>query len=480
MYILADISGSVSRQIYAAIKTSVKNLINNLGDAQTAKFYTFSQDVVPVLDGTESYEEACTRIDETEVTTNGYTALYDALYVVHEMAMKERDIYKKQLVLVFTDGVNEDNKAKRTYDETKNIYQCLDLPIYSMCMDAATSESKQILGELSRLSGGGNRVFKSGNINTELQNLLDDAFSSITLHFQKNNNKAEDKDKNLSVRINGVDLPVVTVYESAIRIQNDDTAPTYTAEYSIKDKCLMITFSENVVNANNTDAYIITDSSGKALAVESVKYDEQTHTSSLFFPDRFYAGEYTIALSGITDDSYAANAPANSITVPLAGDSQLLKMLEYWWLLLIPLLIAVIVLLVLLIVKRKRKITTVKELFEVENENNYEIKHHIVNAAKGKEIKLDIATGNVDNVIKTRLVSSLIFGRSDTCDIAIDDIKLSRQHFAFEAAADGEIYVVDLHSTNGTYLNGRKLVEKNILRSGDVISAGRSQIKVTF
>lgn len=479
VYILADISGSVSSYSYSAIRNCTKTFIKGLTSAQTVKYYTFSQEVTQVLDGSESYDEACAKLDSTNVTGNGYTALYDALYLIHEEAVKDKDTYDRQIAIVFTDGVDEDNKAKRTFDETKNLLKSHDLPVYAMCMDYATSESKEKLGEISRVSGGTNYIYSTENIQTTFDELTNNAFSCVKLSFLKSNNKAGDKDKNLSISVDGVALPVVTVYESSVRIKDDTSAPTFTAEYSKEDKCLVITYSEAVNGADDPTSYVITDSDGNAVAVDSVSYDTASKTASLYFSGRFYSDTYTIDLSGITDDSASANKPS-AITVELKAHSPALKILDHWWLILIPFFVIIIVLLVLIVVKRKRKVTNVKELFEVENEQNYEVKHHIVNAVKGREMKLEIMTDNVRNEIKTRIVTSLIFGRSDTCDICIDDVKLSRQHFAFETQGNGDITICDLGSTNGTYLNGKRVTTTMLLKSGDVIAAGLTKIKINF
>ena len=479
VYILADISGSVSSYTYSAVKSSVKAFINTLSSAQTVKFYTFSQDVTQILDGSESHEEAINKIDATNVTGNGYTALYDALYLLHSEAKADKDSYERQFAIVITDGVDEDNKAKRTFDETKNMLAAHDIPVYAMCMDYATAEAKDKLGEISRVSGGTNYIFAVGNMSSVFNEVVAKAFSCVKLSFAKSNNKAGDKDKNLSISIDSVALPVVTVYESSVRIKEDNSAPSYTVTYSAENKCLVVEYTEAVLGADIPTSYVITDSDGDVVPVESVSYDASTKTACLYFLDRFYSDTYTFDLSGVTDDSASANKPA-IVSIVVTAQSPALKVLDHWWIILIPFFIVIIILLVLIVVKRKRKITNVKELFEVENENNYEVKHHIVNAQKGREIFLDIITDNVQNQIKTRITSSLIFGRSDTCDICIDDVKLSRQHFAFETQGNGDITICDLGSTNGTYINGMRVAQPIVLKPGDVVAAGLTKIKVKF
>ena len=66
-------------------------------------------------------------------------------------------------------------------------------------------------------------------------------------------------------------------------------------------------------------------------------------------------------------------------------------------------------------------------------------------------------------------------GRDDAADIAIDDRGLSRVHF--EIAWNGEVAAIrDRQSTNGTFVDDSRISEI-VLRSGNVIKAGRSEFE---
>jgi diguanylate cyclase (GGDEF)-like protein len=64
----------------------------------------------------------------------------------------------------------------------------------------------------------------------------------------------------------------------------------------------------------------------------------------------------------------------------------------------------------------------------------------------------------------------LVIGRGDNCDVRLSELSVSRRHAGVQAEPDG-IYVLDLHSTNGTYLNG-KAVDRAPLHDGDHLQIG--------
>lgn len=63
-----------------------------------------------------------------------------------------------------------------------------------------------------------------------------------------------------------------------------------------------------------------------------------------------------------------------------------------------------------------------------------------------------------------------LIGRVDECAVTIDDPKVSRRHAEVRPAGDG-YRLIDLGSTNGTEVNGRK-VSDQILAEGDRIRIG--------
>jgi len=64
-----------------------------------------------------------------------------------------------------------------------------------------------------------------------------------------------------------------------------------------------------------------------------------------------------------------------------------------------------------------------------------------------------------------------IVGRSDDADWTFEDDAVSKHHAALELGAKG-VRVVDLDSTNGTYVNGERIDAAYALKHGDQIQIG--------
>ena len=74
--------------------------------------------------------------------------------------------------------------------------------------------------------------------------------------------------------------------------------------------------------------------------------------------------------------------------------------------------------------------------------------------------------------------AGLRLGRSSSCEISISDPALSRNHCLFEVR-DGALWITDLASANGTFVNGEELgADSRRLIPGDVIQTGDSELKV--
>lgn len=66
-------------------------------------------------------------------------------------------------------------------------------------------------------------------------------------------------------------------------------------------------------------------------------------------------------------------------------------------------------------------------------------------------------------------------GRRPYNDIVIDNLAVSGEHAALQMVG-GEVYLEDLNSTNGSYVNG-KSIKKQLLQNNDTVEVGKYKIR---
>lgn len=71
----------------------------------------------------------------------------------------------------------------------------------------------------------------------------------------------------------------------------------------------------------------------------------------------------------------------------------------------------------------------------------------------------------------------VVLGRSDQADVVLNDSYASEFHLRF-SIDDGSLYVQDLGSTNGTYVNGRRITAPVAVGRGDAVQVGKSVMEV--
>jgi pSer/pThr/pTyr-binding forkhead associated (FHA) protein len=95
----------------------------------------------------------------------------------------------------------------------------------------------------------------------------------------------------------------------------------------------------------------------------------------------------------------------------------------------------------------------------------------------GFPAELVVLTGNADvDRVKLRPQGHVI-GRSSDADIHIDDPYSSEFH-ARVGLQDNTVLVHDLGSTNGTYVNGRRVTTPTTVSKGDTVQIGKTILEV--
>jgi len=75
------------------------------------------------------------------------------------------------------------------------------------------------------------------------------------------------------------------------------------------------------------------------------------------------------------------------------------------------------------------------------------------------------------------LADELTVGRAGGCQITLDDTYVSQLH-ARVFRRENQLYVEDLGSTNGTYLNRRKVTAPVSIRKGDRLQIGKTVMEL--
>src|SRR4051812_31812408 len=86
---------------------------------------------------------------------------------------------------------------------------------------------------------------------------------------------------------------------------------------------------------------------------------------------------------------------------------------------------------------------------------------------------LRILSGSLENQEIELTPDPMTVGRSSACNIRIGDAGVSSKH-AKIWCEDGEYYLMDLGSTNGTFVNDKD-VDREKLNDGDVITFGMTK-----
>ena len=97
---------------------------------------------------------------------------------------------------------------------------------------------------------------------------------------------------------------------------------------------------------------------------------------------------------------------------------------------------------------------------------------------KGKAArKVAIVEGASSKGKSFELGDELIIGRADKCHIVLDDTYVSQMH-ARIYPRDGTVMLEDLGSTNGTYLNRRRITGTTELHRGDQVKIGKTVLEL--
>jgi len=91
-------------------------------------------------------------------------------------------------------------------------------------------------------------------------------------------------------------------------------------------------------------------------------------------------------------------------------------------------------------------------------------------------VKIHIISGPDEGKKFTFIKPHITIGRNET-DIVLLDVDSSRKHAMLDVLGKSSVFVRDLGSTNGTYLNGKKISAEKV-ESGATIKIGNSELSI--
>ena len=525
-YFLIDISISIPAERFQGMKSAVLDFRRNMDEKDRLTVITFGKEVKNVYCSDEKEKDLTNIINNLRSNENG-TSLFSALaYTARLSDSNTDDQYKRKECVLFTDGYDF-SVGEETANETINLLNKYNLPVYSVALISNRDDEVKELGALSRTTGGTiNRVTVEKDCKTVLNEILGQINNSMVISLSASSNTVSNKISQISVKFKDENITKTKdVFLS--RWQPDKVEPKIIKAALDGEDKISITFSEDVLNADKAASYTVTNKDkNEALKITAVSYSNNTAVITL--DDPVIKGTYSIAGKGITDHSMEKNKLSEVFEVKLDGveeESPLLMII------ILSASAAVMILLIITIIilakgKSKSKNTvplpiypnypndlpqppqnpnpiptptpnyhnetlpdnskndpTVIEHIAVRRELESD-KQYVVNIEppKIKTIMLHIGVvlgSGEKQSFDAELAESLVVGRSKVCGLKINDPYIARVHFVLEQK-DGGIYVTDLKSTNGTSLNGIKLTESRRLHQNDVITAGTVHFSISW
>lgn len=472
VYMLVDISTSMSQSTLNALKDSLIDYGLSLNENDKLVLVSFGIDYEVVLSGGESDDEIRDAINSLTCNSDG-TSFYNALNYVFEHSEKQKG-YDRHFAIVVSDGTDEDNeKGRSSRQEVVDNYETHALPVYGMCLSHATKSQAEEFGYISRVSGGELKTYSSYNaadVFEEMKQIINDV---TVISFTTQSKKSAGR------QTFTLETSDETFEQEIEVVGGKDTAAPAVEEitYDKEKNAFVITFSEHIENGDNEASFEV-KKGNSSLAIVSAEYKDRQTTLNM--DKTVYSGKYTFVFSGITDSSDNANALESSeMEQKIKARPIIIKLLIVIGIIMIPVGFLVALYLILLNLKKKKNVERIKDVFVTQVEEKESQQIHIKQPV-GMQLKFYIDAGNGQfHTVDYNLISSIIVGRTDMCDLFIDDYTMSAQHFAIEQVEKG-IAITDLQTTNGTFVNGVRIQSPTYVKSGDKILAGNSTITVIY
>lgn len=379
--------------------------------------------------------------------------------------------------IILTDWQEIKNVGGSTSEEESLLaLQEEGIPLYGYCPDTVKDTVQDDMGVFLRKTGGEFRILNEKESGQILLPLSEKLLDETVVFFQSSSNKMYDESKVLEVTVGEQTVKKENVYLSKAVEDMDSPEILEVEQKGENARTLVIHFSEDVRNADNKGNYSILREGRQVYTVSEAAYtvDNGEYQATLILNDNLVKGKYEISIINITDNTNEENSLSDVWTGNLEGQGLLMAIygkLGRFWAVILAAVVLVIIGVIYFIIKRHNGIMVMENKMVLGS--NLEQKQHVKNdESSTKDILLLISgIASESRQMQARINGSAIVGRSSICDIYFDDLSMSKQHFALEVEK-GNVYVTDLESKNGTFINGKKISGRTPVQNGGVIEAG--------
>lgn len=421
---MMDISGSISEDKMSVMKNILKTTVGSLGSRDNASVMTVGNSIVanPFTSDKEQLIQQINSVNQTSEDTNLYAATIKAL----ELLNTDSTVQTKKCLIILSDGLDY-YKTGYTREEVENKIKDSHLPVYTIALlnknaDKDEINASKVLGSFARISAGG----------LDLTYGLD---------------KTSENDIAASIVQSIKNSYILTVEIPALSTDNDE--------------CYLGLSLEVEGKSIASDGYMI--DATKIRELEPPKPSEEPS------PNITPAPSVNITSNPLHNNIMNAKNPPDTIIIILAASAVAL--------------IIIAILVVIILKKKYRKdivnnLAPEKESQNVKNDGLFIKDDYKISPFTLHLTKVGLNEGEVFTFI---LEKEMIIGRdpANSQMVFSKDELLSSRHCKISKLND-KIYLEDLNSTNGTYLNGVPVKQICLLEQDDIIMIGSMELRINW
>lgn len=502
-YFLVDCSTSTRENQMAAVRQTLTSFVPKLREEDTFTLITFGLSVDVVLDRQRDKEQMTQAVGALRADQRG-TLFFDAIAKAAQLADQKELAGERKLAFVFSDSIDV-NLGGYTAQEIGSLLTGNTLPFYGLGFDTGTKEGLDGLGAVARQSGGQIEIVSAEHLSDAFNRMDQLAGEMWVASFRTGSNRMDSREENLTLELKSQGKLLTAAGRATCKYWQPDLKPPKVVDIRQKgDRGMEITFDEAVLEAGQIANYKVEDPEGNEVPVLSAAYDKDGFRVWVTLARELESGTYGVTLKGITDGSMEENPVEGSLELLAEGtkaeegaraegektaegksaeEKSALKegsSSPAAWYVLTVFTSAVIG---AVIFSKKKKMDRAKEPLPETEEEGPVAEIYSMPKGPGSQVRftavpaVEITLRVVFQNGESRMVSlpvrnTLFVGRSEICDLCIDDRDLSRQHFVIEEK-EGIFSISNLSETNGTRVNGIPLGKPRILQNGDLIEAGQ-------